>query len=279
MAGRPMCRVLPPLPSQSAQRSMAPAQSFSSSARPSLLPSLARPQFTTGSSCPGFSSTTAGFIARSDACRGRPSSDPATFSNPARVPVIPRAAMGLCILPEQPAAEVPPSLPTGFLTGQADSCAIVEIPLTGGEIAIIDEVDAELVLARKWSAHRNRHTTYVKTSARLDDGRWTKVQLHRFLLNAPTGVIVDHINGNGLDNRRVNLRLCTASQNATNRRGCFGSSGLKGARFVPAMSRWCASIRAGGKRIHLGYFSTAEDAHAAYCEAAIRLHGEFARLA
>lgn len=96
---------------------------------------------------------------------------------------------------------------------------------------------------------------------------------------------IDHINGNGLDNRLSNLRLATRAQNAHNSLPCKGSaSGLKGAFLdrtaerLGRPSKWKSSIMHNGVLHHLGYFRTPEDAHAAYCEAAKRLHGEFARL-
>lgn len=90
----------------------------------------------------------------------------------------------------------------------------------------------------------------------------------------------DHENGVTLDNRRNNLRFATSSQNAMNRRKTSAnSSGYKGVHWHKGHQKWCAQIKVNGKSIHLGYFDTPEEAHAAYCEAATRLHGDFARLA
>lgn len=88
---------------------------------------------------------------------------------------------------------------------------------------------------------------------------------------------VDHINGNRLDNRRCNLRLATHEQNMHNaRRRKDNSSGFKGVSWKVRDRKWYAAIEISGKRIHLGVFDTAEEAHVAYCGAADRLHGEFA---
>ena len=88
----------------------------------------------------------------------------------------------------------------------------------------------------------------------------------------------DHINGVKTDNRIVNLREATRSQNMANLGALSNSkSGLRGVRYYARTGRWIASIRANGKTVHLGYFATAEPASQAYREAAIRLHGEFAR--
>jgi len=91
---------------------------------------------------------------------------------------------------------------------------------------------------------------------------------------------IDHIDGNSLNNAFANLRLATKAQNAQN--SSFrktNTSGLKGAFFHKPSSRWLSAISVNGKRIYLGQFQTAEQAHAAYCKAAAELHGEFARTA
>lgn len=90
---------------------------------------------------------------------------------------------------------------------------------------------------------------------------------------------VDHIDGDGLNNRIANLRLATKSQNAANaRRPRTNKSGYKGVCLVTGRTdKWRATIKAGGRQVHLGHFSDPREAHAAYCEAARKLHGEFAR--
>ena len=88
--------------------------------------------------------------------------------------------------------------------------------------------------------------------------------------------VVDHINGNGLDNRKANLRIASATENGRNRRRhSNNTSGFKGVK--KDKGRWVANIGGSKNRIRLGSFETPEEAHAAYCEAANRLHGEFAR--
>jgi hypothetical protein len=91
---------------------------------------------------------------------------------------------------------------------------------------------------------------------------------------------LDHINGDKSDNRIDNLRIATASQNKANS-GPYRNNptGLKGAYWYKPLQMWVSKIRKDGKLHHLGYFATAEEAHTAYCEAAKRLHGEFARAA
>lgn len=104
--------------------------------------------------------------------------------------------------------------------------------------------------------------------------------LHRVILAAPKGVMVDHINHDALDNRRANLRLATASQNNCNarkRRG-FCSSAYKGVGWSKDEERWQASIRLNGKSRFLGYYDSEADAAAAYNVAASKIHGAFACL-
>jgi hypothetical protein len=108
--------------------------------------------------------------------------------------------------------------------------------------------------------------------------------MHRLLCQCQTGQNPDHIDGNGLNNifapgeQINNLRAATVGQNATNTRlRLDNTSGFKGASWNKAMNKWASQIQHQRKKIHLGFFDTAEDAHSAYCKAAQRLHGEFVR--
>ncbi len=153
----------------------------------------------------------------------------------------------------------------------------VEIPLRHGLVALVDEADGRAVLdaAGTWYAWRRPTTAYVMRMVCLG-GRRTSQGLHTFL----TGwSYVDHINGDGLDNRRRNLRPVTAQQNAANMR-LRGSnrSGYKGVSFRDDTSKWRAYIRADGRHCSLGSFPTAEEAARAYDAAALSMWGEYARL-
>lgn len=102
--------------------------------------------------------------------------------------------------------------------------------------------------------------------------------MHRLILNAPDHVRVDHRNGDGLDNRRDNLRYATTSQNCGNQRvGRNNTSGYKGVTPRPS-GKWRARIMYQRQCQHLGEYETKEDAARAYNEAALRLFGPFARL-
>jgi len=95
----------------------------------------------------------------------------------------------------------------------------------------------------------------------------------------PGDSLIDHIDGNPYNNKFANLRLATPRQNQCNqRRRCDNTSGLKGVSWSEERQKWQTGIQVNGKRIGLGRFNTKEEAYAAYCEAARRLHGEFARL-
>jgi len=146
-------------------------------------------------------------------------------------------------------------------------------------MALIDDEDFELVNQRRWHILPYENTTYAASSV------WDKVskkdktiRMHRFIMSAPQGLEVDHINGNGLDNRRSNLRLATRAQNQHNRGlNRNNKSGFKGVVWYPRYNKWLSVIIVDGQRKHLGYFSELEDAVAAYQEAALRYQGEFAR--
>lgn len=151
------------------------------------------------------------------------------------------------------------------------------VPLSQGLVAVVDDEDYERVIrAGKWSAARGRSTFYARRKARQANGQRTSLRLHNFLTGWP---LVDHINGDGLDNRRANLREATNAQNMRNK-GLYrnNSSGFKGVSWQKECRKWQAGIRLDGTRRHLGLFLVAEDAAAAYDEAARELHGEFARL-
>lgn len=153
----------------------------------------------------------------------------------------------------------------------------IEIPLTKGFVALVDDEDAEAVLAAgSWHALEAPTVTYA---ARRDPqpGKNVRVHLHTFL----TGLLlVDHANGDGLDNRRANLREATRQQNAQNRRRrCDNRAGFKGvSKVYRRRNLWRAVIHVRGQQVSLGCFRTPEEAALAYDTAARDLFGEFAAL-
>lgn len=157
---------------------------------------------------------------------------------------------------------------------------VAYITLTNNCEAIIDAEDAALFGRLNWYAWARPHTTYAVRSARDNEPGPRMVFLHRAVLSAPHGISVDHINGDGLDNRRANLRLASLSENNRNQRlAARNTSGFKGVTWHARQQRWQAQIKSGGKCFYLGLFDNRQEAHAAYCDAAKRMHGEFARTA
>lgn len=161
----------------------------------------------------------------------------------------------------------------------------ITIQLTQGYSTVIDAIDGDLVQF-KWYAQKQsddlfrvqRNATYSGSKTR------TTVLLHRVILERMLmrpivrKELVDHIDGNPLNNRRSNLRLAFQGQNRANSRiSRNNKSGYKGVYWRKDMKTWRAQIRKDKVIIHLGYFNTPEEAHQAYCEAAVKYHGEFAR--
>lgn len=105
-------------------------------------------------------------------------------------------------------------------------------------------------------------------------------KLHRVITNCPVGMEVDHIDGNRLNNRRENLRICTRAQNAKNKKfyAKYSTTGFKGVVWRPEMKKYMVSIRHNGPKKHIGYFNDLIEAALAYNKVALELHGEFARL-
>jgi len=145
--------------------------------------------------------------------------------------------------------------------------------------ALVDDEDFEELNKHKWYAIKDHNTYYAIRHDKRDPNTLERksVRMHRILLNAPSNMVVDHINGNGLDNRRSNIRLCTQSQNAFNqRKNIKNVSGYKGVGWHKQRKKWRAQIRINKKRIDIGHFSTPKLAHEAYIEAAKKYHGDFA---
>lgn len=154
---------------------------------------------------------------------------------------------------------------------------MAEIALTKGLYALVDDADLDLIKGHSWCATiPNAAKSKVYAQSRIGG---TNVYLHRFILNAPKGVQVDHINGNGLDNRRSNLRLASPKENARSvRRHRDSGSPYKGVHRYKARGNWSASIMVDGQARFIGYFETAEAAARAYDQAARSAFGEFALL-
>jgi hypothetical protein len=155
---------------------------------------------------------------------------------------------------------------------------MIEIPLTQGKVALIDDEDWILISRFDWFAHEEKSLWYAHSSVKRRDGARTTIKMHRLILGARAGQRVDHRDGNGLNNQRDNLRLATQMQNTQNqRRKSNNTSGYKGVCRWKT-SRWQAYITVHKKRIPLGLFNNKEDAARAYDNAARQHFGEFAKL-
>lgn len=154
-----------------------------------------------------------------------------------------------------------------------------EIPLTQGLVALVDDEDFEPLTQYRWYAHRGCHTFYADRKQRINVPPYQKsLTMHRELLQALSGQEVDHIDGDGLNNQRANLRLATTSQNQSNRAMLpNNTSGRRGVSWHRRDRRWRAAIGQGNKVVHLGLFIDLDDAARAYDLAARSLFGEFAR--
>jgi hypothetical protein len=153
----------------------------------------------------------------------------------------------------------------------------VEILLTQGKVAVIDDRDLPIVAQGTWSLHRAKGSKTLYAIGRLP-GNPKKILMHRLLMGFPDGQ-VDHRDHDGLNNRRSNLRVAdniTNHQNSPIRSD--NTSGFKGVSWEKRRSHWVARIHIDTRQVHLGSFSTAEQAARAYDAAARKAFGEFASL-
>lgn len=153
------------------------------------------------------------------------------------------------------------------------------IPLSMGAVTVVDAEDFDRITSEgRWSAAKCDGLLYARREvADLSQGTpaiRSTLSLHTFLTGWP---LVDHINGQTLDNRRANLRPATPAENARNRRGGENRSGFKGVFWHAHSQSWNARITVDSRTHSLRYHATPEEAARAYDIAALKLHGEFAR--
>ena len=154
----------------------------------------------------------------------------------------------------------------------------VDVPLTRGMVAKIDRQDMLIVGRWKWMLNQvGAGAEYAARGGRRLDGKRGMIFMHRWIMQPPPGMVVDHINHDTLDNRRANLRVCTRQQNSANRRTVTTSAaGFRGVRRCGA--RWTAGIKISYRYTHIGMFDDAVSAAHAYDRAAREAFGAFATL-
>lgn len=154
-----------------------------------------------------------------------------------------------------------------------------KIKLTKGKYTVVDNTDFDLLSRYTWYTHDNHGLFYAIRHQRFADGARKRIPMHDFIMNPQDGFQVDHKNGDSLDNRRCNLRLCTQSENLRNRgMRVDNKSGYKGVHWNNNCKRWHAQIKLDKRVIYLGVFREKIEAAKAYNDAAVLYHGEFARL-
>lgn len=151
------------------------------------------------------------------------------------------------------------------------------IPLTQGQLALVDFDDFEKLKGRRWSANKDKGGCFYAVEHKKIKGKKIMNQMHREIVGAKSNEIVDHINHNTLDNRKENLRACSVSENHMNRKKLSGStSRFKGVYFKKSISKFVARIYKNYKTTELGCYKSEIDAAKAYDAKAIELFGEFA---
>lgn len=188
----------------------------------------------------------------------------------------------------QQTTAVLPKRPTSFsksLVNRQDGGFLCDamtkkIPLTQGKFALVDDNDYEELSKYKWYASEmKKRNWYAGRNRKKHEGKDGLILMHRFIMKAKKGTQVDHIDGNGLNNQRSNIRICTNSQNQANKKmPRTNKSGYKGVSWFKRDKKWRAKMIFNGKDIHIGLFKKIEDAAKAYDLAAVKFQGEFAKI-
>lgn len=161
-----------------------------------------------------------------------------------------------------------------------------EIMLTQGKTALVDDEDFGKLNQATWHAYLDgnrwsaqRSVWENKIGIKKSEQKCTKILMHRVVMDAPVGMQVDHINGNTLDNRKENLRICTNQQNTCNRKNANRNNklGIKGVHWYKRNKKFIAQICINRKKINLGSYNVMGDADSAYRFAEEKYFGEFAR--
>lgn len=166
-----------------------------------------------------------------------------------------------------------------FTPNEIEKCGdIIKIKLLHGLFATIDAEDYDKIKGFRWYAYYDRTTRGYYCRKNIPN--FGTIHLHRLIMDVSDKKMqVDHINHNTLDNRKVNLRICTQNENQKNSLlRLDNKTGFKGVSYDKNKRKYVSGIRHNNRRIHLGYFENPEDAAKAYDQKAIELFGEFKKL-
>lgn len=152
-----------------------------------------------------------------------------------------------------------------------------KIKLTQSKFTLVDDEDYEYLNGFKWYAAKFENYYYAIRNISDLCGNQRSIRMHRVITDNPEGLVIDHINGDGLDNRKCNLRICTGTQNVRNQKAKGGTSKYKGVYFNRKHKKFHSRITVNNLKIHLGSFENEEEAAKAYDKAALFYHKEFAK--
>lgn len=156
-----------------------------------------------------------------------------------------------------------------------------KIALSQGKFAKVDDSDYDFLNKHKWTLAKGRlyHSIYAKRNIYIGYKKHKTVYMHSVLLNTPHGMDTDHIDGDGLNNQRHNLRICSRADNLKNRKSQSNNiSGFKGVCWDNDKKKWRAYISCNKKWHHLGFFIDKLEAYKTYCSASLKYHKSFSRI-
>lgn len=155
---------------------------------------------------------------------------------------------------------------------------VKEIPLTKNQVTLVDDLDFEYLNQWKWRAFKPRNTFYAVREQHIGTVEGKRIRkgiyMHRLIMNPNSTELIDHIDGNGLNNQRKNLRIVTPRQNSQNRANFISRSKYVGVTWDTQKNKWKAHIQIKGKYNHIGYFADEKEAGNAYKNAVHELVGE-----
>jgi hypothetical protein len=154
-----------------------------------------------------------------------------------------------------------------------------EIKLTQGKVALVDDEDYEYLNQFKWFTNNINGYFYAGRQITVSKNKQTIIYMHRIIMKPEKGTVIDHLDGNTLNNQKNNLRICTHAENMRNSKiNKNNKSGYKGVVYQINSNNYKAQIKFNNKTINIGSYIDPIDAARAYNAAALKYHGEFANL-